>query len=584
MTSFLESSVDMVRVMYESSEGEPPVLSARAMADLDLVLSLVGPSRLHHVHCMASNASHEPGTIDGNLLALQIASSGIVPTGFLRRNGFITLMALTDALNRYVVLLPRRPPLKKPAQDLERLLKLMLPDMRNDPAWLIGRDHVYLMKDAHYALETKRSEKRVTAARSLAKAIFMVRLRNRFKQLVAGRSKAARLVPSPSLAPRVALTGESKRAVVNSSMLLSKQAVLLLRAVQKEPMARAEITLALNDLKQAETDFFELLEPLHVTDTGYGEATDLVQSALAEFIKACRASMRASDDRTDAVQLCKALHQELVNAVRDWRAQFAKLEAGSGGAPQPLNGSGNMPSPSNMHSPSKPRVAGSAPSKRAGPSVVNESRSSGELSKSPSKAMPRRAPPNLEDATPTSSAPGKQLPAPPKLQPKGGLTRATTGAPADSSKPGGAVNARPLSTMLPALPQRPGSQSAGSNQFSGPSSPRSTGGPASPRAAQGAATSVQQGNVVFHDSPKAKRRAQHKEIISKVTQKYGSEAMKSTMDKLDAQLALKDLKKDSCVVQFALPDGLIVRTKVPTKMLCSEAKVVHSCCCLPISC
>jgi hypothetical protein len=51
-TMFLESSADLVRSMYESGEGEPPLLSARAVADLDLVLSLVGPSRLHHVHCM----------------------------------------------------------------------------------------------------------------------------------------------------------------------------------------------------------------------------------------------------------------------------------------------------------------------------------------------------------------------------------------------------------------------------------------------------------------------------------------------------------------------------------------------------
>ena len=562
------SSSSIVKKMFDSRErDDSSLLSVRCLGDVDYVLSLVMPTRLHFVHCITPNTQADPQLVDGNAIVLQMLGAGLMSTGLLRQKGFVFNFSYAETIHRFGFLVSPRPRFKRVFSDKDctRLLKALLSDLKESDAitFFVGTSRVFLSHAAVRVLEGKRSERMKAAAGSIASVFLRLRFLRKLSKAVSGSSGNAagptgsRRGPSAPSSPRRGLpvlprtTNESpvmdRRSGAEAAVDMTRGAIALVRLIYKDPLPRGDIIQKLKEVKALESSFKEFERSSCMQDEVYSEAIDVVCVSLRAFCDAVRSVCRSREDKPMLLSACKSRHNELVLAVRAWKGEYTRVTAAL--SPR-SSSSGVSPSASLSESPPVAGSSGATPTfgRASSQMVMGSSRSSSLRSSSNSAMSPptSKAPSVPQLKSVNSVTLGSRRPGVASLSPRAMSSMGDVGG-SSSSAPRAAAPRSPR--MVPGVGSSVGGVSPGASS-------RTTGG-VSPR-------------VVYHDSPKQKRKAQTREMMGKIVSGGGS--VKETLDKLDAELALKEFKKDSCLLQFDMPDGTRLKTKVSSKLSASEAK------------
>jgi hypothetical protein len=500
------TSVFVKNLFAASLRGEASsLLSVRAPSDVNFVLSLVMPTRLHFVHCIAPNTQGVADLVDGNVILMQIIASGMLGTGLLRGKGYLCNLPFDEVVQRYGMLATPKPRRRQnvSANECSRMLKSLLADLDNDKLFHVGPTRVFLSHAAFRVLEAKRSARLKEAAATIASITHRRRFFLRVSDLVAQKApKRVAVAPKvtsprrnlPALPSKESGTAAAASAVpaggtvtlsrgsgVDAAVDLTRGAIGLVRMLYKEPIQRGEIVQKLKEIKNVEEEF-RLLERENVgQDELYDAALDVVFTTLSVFCDHVREVCRSNENKPALLTQCKASHNELVMAIRSWKSEYTRFSSVA----------------------KSPRV-----SMQRSATVSNMSRSTSGAPPS----SPRRAPPAQPGAAPTRAVPE--------------LSASRRGTQA-------------VSPRLSSSPRLSGSP------MSSPRSGLTTSSPAATNVHAANVTASPAGTrIVFHDSPKQKRKAQTREIMSKIVNGGGS--VKETLDKLDSELGIKGLRECKC--------------------------------------
>ncbi len=512
---FEQSTAVFVKNLFPSSSRaeSSSLLSVRAPGDVNFVLSLVMPTRLHFVHCLAPNTQGLADLVDGNVILMQILASGMLGTGKLRGQGYLCNMSFDETMQRYGLLAKIRPRRFQNVTSNEcvRLLKALLADLDNDKLFHVGVTRVFLTHAAFRVLEAKRSARLKDAAATIAAISLRKRFARRVTELVVQKAPK-RSAPKPTSPRRNLPALPSKDGVASASsptlaaplsrgsgveaaVDLTRGAIGLVRMLYKEPIQRGEIVQKLKEIKSVEEEFRVLERENCGQDESYDSALEVVFTTLGVFCENVRSVCRSNENKPALLTQCKSSHNDLVMAIRSWKSEYTRFASAA----------------------KSPRVSSMQRTQTLGaPQFLSQkSTSSAALTGSPSASVqnPRRPVPQ-STAAPSSARPVPEL---------NTSIRRTTQAvsPRLSSQ---AVSPR-LSSTSPRLSNSP------------ISSPRGGGGQLNSSQSNAVSAGSTGTRIVFHDSPKQKRKAQTREIMSKIVSGGGS--VKETLDKLDSELGIK---------------------------------------------
>jgi hypothetical protein len=506
---FESSSSAFVKNLFPSSSRaeSSSLLSVRGPGDVNFVLSLVMPTRLHFVHCIAPNTQGHADFVDGNVMLLQIIASGMLGTGLLRGKGYLCNASFDEFVQRYGVLANPRPRKRQnvTANECSRLLKSLLSDLNNDKLVCVGATRVFLTHAAFRVLEAKRSSRLREAAATIASITLRRRFLLRVSDLLAQKApKRAAKSPTPrrnlpALPSNAAAAAQTvtlgRGSGLEAAVDLTRGAIALVRLLYKDPIQRGEIVQKLKELKTLEDEFREMESNNTMQDEGYAASVDVVLTALGLFCENVRGVCRSNDNKPALLKECKSSHNDLVMAIRSWKSEYSRISAVSGTLAK------------------SPRVSMQRPPTAAA------------VAKAPAIPLVRVASEGV-----SASSPGTRRPAPSPI---------TTRGPTVPDMNQGSMSPRRTTTMSvsPRLSgisvspmSSPRGQSNNAIERTTSSSSSATTGPASAGANGGL-------RIVFHDSPKQKRKAHTREIMSKIVSGGGS--VKETLDKLDSELGIK---------------------------------------------